>query len=60
MGATKVGQFLEPADVLAGQDHQAIELWPADHDDVLVEVLGHIGRNTPPVVASQLLRNCTR
>jgi len=59
MGTTKVGQFVEPPDVLAGHDNQAIELKPADHDDVLVDVLGHVGGMTARVVVRQPLRNRT-
>jgi len=55
---TKDGQFLEPADVLAGHDHQTIELGPADHDDVLVDVLGNVGGHTSRAVAGRPLRNC--
>ena len=59
MGATKLGELVEPADVLAGHDDQAIELRPADHDDVPVDVLGHVGGITHQIVVHQPLRNGT-
>jgi hypothetical protein len=42
----KVGQLLEPADVLTGQNGQAIELGRAEHDDILGDILGDEGSGT--------------
>lgn len=58
--ATQVGQLLEPANVLAGHDHQTDELRSTDYDDVLVDVLGGVGGLTLCHVAGCPLRNCAR
>ncbi len=60
MRATEVGQLLEPADMLAGHDHQTVELRPTNHNDVLVDVLGNVGGPTSRRVAGYPPCNCAR
>jgi hypothetical protein len=55
---TKDGQFLESSDVLAGHDHQTIELGPTDYDDVLIDVLGNVSVQSSRAVGGYRLRNC--
>jgi hypothetical protein len=60
MCARKVGQFLEPANVLARHDHQTIELGPADHDHVLVDVLGNVSGHISRALVGYPMHNCAR
>jgi len=59
VGPTQIREFVEPASVLAGHDNQALELGSADHDDVLINVLGDVGGVSLRVVVPHPLRNRT-
>ena len=60
MGSAGVWQFVQPTDVLARYHHQAGELRSADHDDVLIDVHGHVRGAVLRVVGRQPLRDRTR
>ncbi len=54
------GELFEPADVQDRYHEQSVELGTADHDDVLVDVLGNVGVNTARTFASDPKRDGAR
>ena len=54
------GELFEPADVQARYHDQSVELGTADHDDVLVDVLGNVGVNTARAFAGDPKRDGAR